>query len=158
MGLKERIGEDMKGAMKAGDKARVGVLRMLRARLLDAEVASREAQGRDHLLSEAECVDAIASYAKQRRDSIDAFRQAGREDLAGREEAELAVVQEYLPGPLGDDEIRRIVADAVAEAGARSPREMGAVMKLVMPRVKGAADGKKVQALVREALEAAGPR
>ena len=156
MSLKERIALDMKAAMKSGDKDRVGVLRMLRARILESEVASRTTQGRDHEATDAEVVDSIASYAKQRRDSIEAYRQAGREDLASREEAELRIVQEYLPRALGDDEIRAIVREAVSEAGDKSPKDMGAVMKLVMPKVKGSADGKKVQELVKEALSSAG--
>ena len=152
MSLKERIALDMKAAMKSGDKDRVGVLRMLRARILESEVASRTTQGRDHEATDAEVVDSIASYAKQRRDSIEAYRQAGREDLASREEAELRIVQEYLPRALTDDEIRAVVREAVAASGAKSPKDMGAVMKLVMPKVKGSADGKKVQDVVKELL------
>lgn len=155
MSLKARIGEDMKAAMKSGDKDRVGVLRMLRARILEAEVASRASRGRDHELEDTEVLEALAAYAKQRRDSIDAYRQAKREDLASREEWELGVVREYLPRPLSDDEVRAVVAEAIASSGARSPREMGAVMKLVMPRVKGSADGKRVQEIVKELLAAA---
>ncbi len=152
MSLKERIGEDVKSAMKSGDKDRVGVLRMLRAKVLEAEVAAREKQGRNHEATDDEVVAVIASYAKQRRDSIEAYRGGGREDLASREEAELAIVQEYLPKPLTADEVRAIVAAAVTEAGAKSPKDIGAVMKLVMPRLKGAADGKQVQEIVRSLL------
>ncbi len=152
MSIKERIAEDMKAAMKSGDKDRVGVLRMLRAKVLEAEVAARETQGRDHEATDAEVIDAASSYAKQRKDSIEAYRAAGREDLAAREEAELQVVREYLPRPLDPDAIRAIVVEAIAEAGAKSAKEMGAVMKLVMPRVKGSADGKQVQEIVRSLL------
>lgn len=152
MSLRDRIGEDVKTAMKSGDKDRVGVLRMLRARIQEAEVAARAGKGRDHVLEDPEIVEAIASYAKQRRDSIEAFRLAGREDLASREESELRIVQEYLPKPLGEEEVRAIAGEAIAESGARSPKDMGAVMKLVMPRVKGAADGKKVQEIVKDLL------
>jgi hypothetical protein len=152
MSLKERIGEDMKAALKAGEKERLGVLRMMRAKVLEFEVASREKQGRDHEATDAEVVDALSSYAKQRKDSIEAFRSAGREDLASREESELSIVREYLPRPLGDEEVRAIVAEAIAEAGATSAKDMGAVMKLVMPRVKGSADGKMVHEIVRALL------
>ncbi len=155
MSLKERVETEMKTALKSGDKTRLGVLRMLKSRILEAEVAARASKGRDHALGDPEIVEAIASYAKQRRDSIESFQKAGRADLVAREEVELAIVQEYLPRQLGEDEIRRIVSEAIAEAGARSPKEMGAVMKIVMARVKGAADGKRVQAIVRELLEAA---
>ena len=152
MSLKERIGEEMKAAMKSGDKDRVGVLRMLRARVLEVEVAAREKQGRDHEATDEDVVAVISSYAKQRRDSIEAYRSGGREDLAAREEAELSIVQEYLPAPLTPDAIRAIVAGAIAEAGAKSAKDMGAVMKLVMPRLKGSADGKQVQEIVRSLL------
>ncbi len=152
MTLKERIGEEMKAAMKSGDKDRVGVLRMLRARVLEAEVAAREKQGRDHVATDEEVVAVISSYAKQRKDSIEAYRSGGREDLARREEAELAIVREYLPKPLTSDEIRAVVATAIAEVGAKSAKDMGAVMKLVMPRLKGSADGKQVQEIVRSLL------
>jgi hypothetical protein len=152
MSLKDRIGEDMKAAMKSGEKDRLGVLRMMRAKVLEVEVASREKLGRDHQATDAEVVEALSSYAKQRKDSIEAFRQAGREDLASREEIELAIVREYLPRPLADEEVRAIVVEAIAEAGAKSAKDMGAVMKLVMPRVKGSADGKKVQEIVRSLL------
>jgi uncharacterized protein len=152
MSLKERIGEEMKAAMKSGDKDRLGVLRMLRARVLEAEVAAREKQGRDHEATDEEVVAVISSYAKQRRDSIEAYRGGGREDLAAREEAELKIVQEYLPAPLTPDEIRAIVAGSIAEAGAKSAKDMGAVMKLVMPRLKGRVDGKQVQEIVRSLL------
>ncbi len=152
MSLKERIGEEMKTAMKSGDKDRLGVLRMLRARVLEAEVSAREKQGRDHEATDEEVVAVISSYAKQRRDSIEAYRGGGREDLAAREEAELKIVQEYLPAPLTPDEIRAIVAASIAEAGAKSAKDMGAVMKLVMPRLKGSADGKQVQEIVRSLL------
>jgi uncharacterized protein YqeY len=152
MSLRDRIGEDMKTAMKSGEKERLGVLRMMRAKVLEAEVASREKQGREHQATDAEVIEALSAYAKQRKDSIEAFRQAGREDHASREERELAMVREYLPRPLEDDEVRAIVAEAIAEAGATSAKDMGAVMKLVMPRVKGSADGKRVQEMVRALL------
>jgi hypothetical protein len=125
---------------------------MLRAKVLEAEVAARATEGRDHEATDAEVVEALSSYAKQRKDSIEAFRSAGREDLASREESELSIVREYLPRPLGDEEVRAIVAEAIAEAGATSAKDMGAVMKLVMPRVKGSADGKKVHEIVRALL------
>ena len=94
----------------------------------------------------------IASYAKQRRDSIEGFERGGREEQAANERAELAIVEEYLPRQLTDDEIREIVRAAVAECGATGAAAMGAVMKAVMPRIKGMADGKRVQKIVRESL------
>ncbi len=152
MSLKDRIGEEMKAAMKSGDKERVGVLRMLRAKVLEAEVAAREKQGRDHAATDEEVLAVISSYAKQRKDSIEAYRSGGREDLASREEAELGIVQEYLPRPLTPDEIREVVAGAIAETGAKSAKDVGTVMKIVMPRLKGSADGRQVQEIVRSLL------
>jgi len=152
MTLKQRIGEDMKAAMKAGQKERLGVLRMLRSKLQEAEVAGRVEKGLDYSIDDDDALAVLASYAKQRRESIDSYRQGGREELALREEAELGIIREYLPEQLSEPEIREIVAGAVAESGAASPKDMGRVMKTVMPRVKGRADGKLVNRLVREAL------
>jgi hypothetical protein len=152
MTLKERLGEDMKRAMKSADKDRLGVLRMLRSRILDSEVASRASKGRGYELTDDEVVEVLVSYSKQRRDSIEAFRQASRPDLVLKEEAELAIVQEYLPEALEENELHAIVTRAIAESGARSAREMGAVMKLVMPRIRGRAEGKRVQEIVRGML------
>lgn len=94
----------------------------------------------------------IATYAKQRRDSIEAYRKGGKEYLATKEEAELAIIQQYLPAQMSEDEVRRIVAAAVAETGATSAKEIGAIMKIVMPKLKGEADGAVVNRIVRELL------
>ena len=152
MSIVERLENDLKQAMKARDQRKLSCIRMLKSRLKEREVAQRAKQGPEAKLSEEEVVDVVGAYAKQRRDSIEAYRQAGREDLASNEEAELAIVTEYLPQQLGEDELRALVAAAVAEAGASSAKDMGAVMKLVVPRTKGRADGKLVSAMVREAL------
>lgn len=154
MSVTQRIAADLRSAMKSGDKTRLGVLRMLKARMLEAEVHLRGEKGRDYELADAEAEEAIASYAKQRRDSIESFRLAGRADLAAREEAELAVVLEYLPKQLSAEEVRQLVRAVVAECGASGPKDLGTVMKLLMPRVKGAADGKLVSQIVREVLGA----
>jgi uncharacterized protein YqeY len=152
MSIKSRIAEDTKTAMKAGEKARVMTLRMLRSRMQEAEVHGRATAGRDFELDEDAEIQVLSTYAKQRRESIESYRTAGREDLAAREEAELTIVQEYLPKQLGPDEIREIVKQAIDEVGATSPREMGAVMKVVMPKLKGVADGRAVNQLVKELL------
>jgi uncharacterized protein YqeY len=154
MSIRERLETEMKEAMRAKESVRLGVIRMLRAKLLEREVELRAARGRDYKLEDAEAVAVIASYAKQRRDSIEGYRQGGRADLVTSEEAELAVVQGYLPEQLPESEIRRLVDEAVAAAGATSARDMGAVMKLLMPRVKGKADGGLVNRIVRDRLEA----
>ncbi|HKQ60875.1 MAG TPA: GatB/YqeY domain-containing protein [Candidatus Polarisedimenticolaceae bacterium] len=152
MSIAQRLVEDLKTAMKAGDKPRTSCLRMLRAKLLEREVALRPGQGREVVLDDAQAVEAIAAYAKQRRDAIDSFRQAGREDLVAQELAELEILAAYLPRQLADEEIRAELRQAIAEAGASSARDLGAVMKLAMPRLKGAVDGRRVQELLRELL------
>ncbi len=152
MSLKERIGRDLRQALKAGERERASVLRMLLARIHDAEIAARSHRGRDDQLGDEETVQVLAGYAKQRRESIAAYRQAGREDLATKEQAELAVVESYLPAALDEGELRRLVREAIAEAGATSVRDLGRVMKLLMPKVRGRADGSLVQRLVRDAL------
>jgi len=152
MALKQTIADDMKAAMRARDQQRLDTLRMARARMLEAEVALRAEMGRDYELSDPEAIKALAACAKQRRDSIEAYRAAGREDLAAKEEAELAIIQSYLPRQLSEDEIARIVDEAIAETGATAPKDMGAVMKVVVPKVQGAADGKVVSRIVKERL------
>jgi len=152
MSLRERIADDLKVAMKAGQKERTAVLRMLRARIQEAEVQRRGQEGRDYVLTEDEVSGAIASYAKQRRDSIASYRDCGRDDLAAREEAELRVIQEYQPAQLAEAEIRAVVAEAIAESGARTSKDLGKVMKLAMPKLQGAADGKEVNRIARELL------
>ena len=152
MAIRERIVADLTAAMKAKDTQRLGVVRMLKSRIMEAEVEQRARKGPDYVLEDQECLAVIATYAKQRRDSIEAFRKGGKEDLAAKEEAELAIVQQYLPAPMSEDEVRRIVTAAIAETGAASAKEMGAVMKIVMPRLKGEADGALVNRIVRELL------
>ena len=150
--IKHRLAEDMKQAMKQGDRTRLDCVRMLRSRLLEREVALRPQKGTQYEIEDDEALQVIATYAKQRRESIESFRQAGREELASREEAELAIVEGYLPPQLGEAQLRSIVAEVVAETGAASSRDTGKVMKAVMARVRGAADGKLVSRLVGEAL------
>lgn len=152
MSLKDRITEDMKGALKSGDKVRLGVLRMVRARMQEREVELRSRHGRDYRLDDAEVEAVLSGYAKQRRDSIEGFRQGGREEQAAAEEAELAIVQTYLPEQVAEEEILARVKEAIAETGATSPRDLGEVMKRVMPAMRGRADGKTVNRLARELL------
>jgi len=152
MSIKRRINDDLKVALKSGDKRRLEVLRMLKARMLEAEVGLRSAKGRDYEVSDEEATQVMAAYAKQRRDSIESYRKGGREELALEEEAELGIVQEYLPKQLSAEKVRAVVKAAIAESGASSPKDLGAVMKLVMPKLKGAADGKLVSQIAAELL------
>lgn len=133
-------------SMKARDAARTSALRMAKAALKNREIDKRSA------LDDADALQVLGTLAKQRREAIEQFRAGGRIDLAEKEEAELRVLQEFLPQAMSEEEIRCAVADAVAEAGAVGPKDMGKVMGALMPRVKGKADGKLVNALVREAL------
>lgn len=152
MSVKEKIVADLTAAMRAKDTVRLGVLRMLKAKMLEAEVEQRGKKGTSYQLEDPEALASISVYAKQRRDAIEAYRAGGREDLAAKEEAELAIVQEYLPRPLSADEVRDIVRQAMAETGASSMKDMGALMKAVMSKTKGAADGKLVNEVVRQML------
>jgi uncharacterized protein YqeY len=152
MSLRQRILDDMKAAMKSRETARLGTIRLLKAKMQEREVELRSSKGRDHTLTDEEVLEVLARAAKQRKDSIESYESAGRDDLAAKERAELEIVESYLPAAMGEDEVKEIVRQAVEEAGASSPRDMGAVMKLVMPKVKGRADGKLVNALVKAAL------
>lgn len=146
MKLIEQIQEDLKKSMKAKDGTRVSVLRFLLASVKNSEKEKRESLDDEEILSE------IAASAKRRRESIEAFRQGGRQDLVQKEEAELAILQEYLPDQLSPEAVRGIVQEVIEDLGARSPSDLGRVMKELMPRLRGKADGKLVNQIVREAL------
>jgi len=152
MAIRERLSEDLKAALKAGDKRRLSCVRMVVSRLRERQIALRGAHGAERVMTEEEEAEVVATYAKQRRESIDAYRQAGRAELAAEEEAELAILGDYLPRQLDDDELRAIVRQAIAATGASTAKDLGAVMKEVMPQLKGRADGKRINALVRELL------
>ncbi len=144
--LKARLGEDFKHALRSGDKLRVSVIRLLMALIKNREVEKRAP------LTDAEVLQAIVSSCKQRQDSIEQYRQGGREDLVEKESAELDVLQSYLPKALTPDELRSMVQEAIGEVQASSVKDMGKVMGVLMPKVTGRADGKIVSTLVREAL------
>jgi uncharacterized protein YqeY len=152
MSLKQQILDDLKAAMKAREKVRLDTVRMVKAKMQEREVELRAKHGRDYVLDDAEALTVLSQAAKQRRDSIESFRHGGRDDLADREEAELAIIEGYLPRQLSDEEVREIVGEAIAEAGAATPADMGKVMKIVMPKVKGRADGKMVNQTVKSML------
>ena len=150
MSLTERLTTTIAEAMKARDQARLQPLRMLKAALMNREVE------RGRPLTEAEDLQVVASLVKQRKDSIDQFAKAGRQDLVDKETAELAIVESYLPPPIDAGDLGRIVSEVIAETGATSPKDLGKVMKGVMARLSGApVDGKAVNELVRRKL--AGP-
>jgi len=147
MSMNDRVGADITAAMKARDTARLSALRMLKAAVMNKGVE----KGRD--LDDAEVLQVIAGLVKQRRDSIEQFSKAGRTDLVDKETGELHVLQAYLPAAATPEEINAAVAEAIAETGASSPKDMGKVMKAVMPKLAGKnADGKAVNEAVRRLL------
>ena len=145
MSILERIQADTRDAMRDRDRERVAALRML-----SSELQKALKEGGDG----ADEAAVLQRERKRRLEAAAAYREAERDDLARSEEREAAIVEEYLPRQLSDDELGAIVGDAVARAGAASPREMGKVMSLVMPELQGRADGKRVSAMVRDRLSA----
>ena len=149
MPLNDQVSADIAAAMKARDASRLSALRMLKAAVMNKSVE----KGRD--LDDAEVLQVVASLVKQRRDSIEQFEKAGRADLVAKESSELAVLQSYLPPSATPEEINAAVAEAVAETGATSAKDLGRVMKAVMPKLAGKnADGKAVNEAVRRTLGA----
>jgi uncharacterized protein YqeY len=147
MSLTTKVGADIAAAMKAKDAARLSALRMLKAAIMNKGVE----KGRD--LDDAEVLQVIASLMKQRRDSIEQFANAGRTDLVEKEKKEVAVLEEYLPPAVTPEEIDAAVAAAIAETGATSAKDLGKVMKAVMPKLAGKnADGRLVNEAVRRKL------
>ena len=146
MKLIDQIQEDLKRSMKAKDGNRVSVLRFLLSSIRNREIEKKEALEDEEVLAE------IASSAKRRRESMEAFREGNRDDLVKKEESELAILQEYLPAQLSADKIREMVKEAAAAVGATSSSDLGKVMKELMPKVRGKADGKLVNEIVREVL------
>lgn len=146
MTLSERIATEMREAMKARDQLRTSTLRLLMAAIKNTQVE------RGHPLDDDEVLEVIAKEAKRRRESIEAYRDAGRADLADKESAEHDILAGYLPAQLGEDELGALVDEAIAASGATGAKDMGAVMKVLMPKVKGRADGSVVSAAVRARL------
>ncbi|HUD40929.1 MAG TPA: GatB/YqeY domain-containing protein [Dokdonella sp.] len=146
MSLKDQITTDMKTAMKAGDKDRLAVIRLIQAAIKQREVDERI------VLDDAQVLSVLEKMLKQRRDSITQFEAAARTDLADKEKAEVAVIQGYLPAALDAAELDAIVAAAIAESGATGARDMGKVVALVKPRVAGRADMGQVSGLIKARL------
>ncbi|MDZ7264209.1 MAG: GatB/YqeY domain-containing protein [candidate division KSB1 bacterium] len=146
MSILQQITEDMKQAMKAQDKVRLSTLRLLLSQLKNAKIDS----GKE--LTPDDEVAVLLNAAKKRKESIEAFEAGNRLDLAEREKQELAIIQQYLPAQLSDAEVEQKVAEVIASIGATSMKDMGRVMAEVMKALKGRADGKKVQEMVRSKL------
>ena len=146
MTLRERLQDDTTAAMRSGDALRRDVLRMAQNSIYNIEKAKKVT------LSEDEILGVLAREVKTRRESVDAFRAGGREDLVAKEEAEIAILQNYLPQPLTEDELRTLVDEGVTVTGASNARDLGKVMGWLSPRTRGRADGKVLSGLVAQAL------
>ena len=149
MTISERIDSDLKDAMRAKDAARLGVLRMLKSAM---KYAAIEKSGADGQLDDAEAMQVIRKQVKQRQDSIEGFEKGGRAELAAKEKEELAMLSAYLPQQMSSDELSAAVRDAIAEVGATSRAQMGAVMKILQAKIAGRADGKTLSQEVQRQL------
>jgi uncharacterized protein YqeY len=145
--LVEKIDSDLIAAMKDKDEVRLNVLRMLKSELKYKAIDT----GND--LSDDDVVAVLSSAAKKRNEAIDEYRKGGREDLAGQELAEFEIIKEYLPEQLSEEELRGLIEETFAETGAVSIKDLGTVMKSLMPKVRGRADGKTVNIVVRNMLQ-----
>lgn len=148
--LLDRIERATIEAMKSRDAGRTSALRLVKSALKYREIDKRAP------LEDGDVLQVLGRMAKQRRESIEQFRAGGRDDLVEKESAELRVLQEFLPEEMGGEELRRLVAAAIAEVGARDAKDLGRVMAVLMPRVKGRADGRTVNSLVRGLLSVGG--
>ena len=146
MTLRERLHDDTTAAMRSGDTLRRDTLRMVQNSIYNAEKSKRIT------MSDDDVIGVLTREVKTRRESVEAFRKGGREDLAAKEEAEIAILGEYLPQALGEDEIRALVDEGIQATGATSARDLGKVMGWLSPRTRGRADGKVVSGLVAQAL------
>jgi len=147
MSLQEKISEDLSKAMKSGDKTRVETLRMIRAQLI--EYSKR---GADHNITPEDEISILTSAAKKRKEAIEEFKKANRLEMVEKEENELKIIQEYLPKQLTEEEVKEIIKKYISETGESGQKDFGKVMPLVMKELKGKADGKLVQNLVKELL------
>ncbi|MDH4027472.1 MAG: GatB/YqeY domain-containing protein [Nitrospirota bacterium] len=148
MSLAERIAEDLKTALKSRDAGRTSILRMIKSAVKNKEIDKMAP------LSDEEVLALLRTFVKRAGESIEQFSKAGRQELVEKEKAELAVIQQYLPKQLSEEDVRKIIGDVITETGASGPRDMGSVMKAVMAKTRGQADGKLVNNLVKEMLEA----
>lgn len=146
MNLKDRLLDDMKTALRQGDKITLGAIRLLRARIVELEKEKRRS------LTDEEIQQAAVSALKRHREAAEQFRRGNRLDLAGKEEAEIVVVERYAPQQMSEQELRALVAETIRETGALAPGDFGRVMGVLMPKIKGRADGKVAGEIVRKSL------
>lgn len=147
MSLLTQLNDDMKQAMKSKDKEKLSVIRMVKASLQNESIKLGKSD-----LSEDEELSILSREMKQRKDSLQEFKSAGRDDLVEKLEMEIKIIQEYMPEQLSDEELSAIIQETIQETGASSKKDMGKVMSAVMPKVKGKADGSKINKLVQEFL------
>ena len=147
MSLKEKLQEDLKSSMKNKDTVRKSVVTLIRASIKQYEVDNRVELDEDGI------IDVIAKQLKQRRDALVEFEKAGREDLIKETEGEIEVLKEYLPQQLSEEELEEIVKSTISEVGATSMKDMGKIMSVIQPKVKGRADGKLINKLVKQNLQ-----
>ena len=148
MGLKEKLQADLTDAIRSRNEVVSGTVRMLLAAITNEEVAGKAAK----VLSDAEIITVLSREAKKRREAVEAYTQAKRDDLASKEKAEAAVIANYLPAQLTEDEIKKLIQEAINETGASGPAGMGLVMKVLQPKIAGKADGGVVSGLVKSYL------
>ena len=148
MGLKEKLQADLTEAIRSRNEVKSGTIRMLLSAITNEEVAGKAAK----VLTDAEIITVLSRETKKRREAVEAFTAAKRDDLANKEKAEAAVIAQYLPEQLSEAEIKKMIADAIAETNAAGPAGMGLVMKVLQPKIAGKADGGIVSALVKAAL------
>jgi uncharacterized protein YqeY len=148
MGLKEKLQADLTDAIRSRNEVVSGTVRMLLAAITNEEVAGKAAK----VLTDAEIITVLSREAKKRREAVEAYTQAKRDDLAAKEKAEAAVIANYLPEQLSEDEIKKLIQAAIAETDAKGPAGMGLVMKVLQPKIAGKADGGVVSGLVKAAL------
>jgi len=148
MGLKEKLQADLTEAIRGRDEVKSGTIRMLLSAITNEEVAGKAAK----VLTDAEIITVLSRETKKRREAVEAFTAAKRDDLANKEKAEAAVIAQYLPEQLGEAEIKKMIAEAIAETNAAGPAGMGLVMKVLQPKIAGKADGGIGSSLVKAAL------
>jgi len=144
--LLQKLQEEMKAAMKSGDKDRLSTIRMLISEIKKVQIDTKKE------LSDEEIIQILQRYVKQRKEALEQYKKANREDLAQKEEKEIQIVQEFLPQPLSEEELKKIIDETISQLNATSIKDMGKVIKAVMEKVRGRAEGSVVSSLVKEKL------
>lgn len=152
MSLREKIQGDFKEAFKSKDALKTSVLKMLQSEIRNAEIEKRSKTGVDGVLGDDEILNVISREAKKRKDAIKLYEQESRTELSDQEKSELAILMAYLPEQMSEDEVRKIIEETIKETGVSSAQEIGKLMSVLMPKVKGKADGGMVNKIVKELL------